>query len=103
MEQVVNMFLHDPSFVDAVVWCSAGDGLRGPCVDEELEATDGSPDSCCIETVPVVMEDRHEFFAKVSGEVIRDTDDAVKLLVVNGGLPYMDVVARGSQSPSWCI
>ena len=59
MEQVIDMFLHDPAFVDSVVWCSAGDGLRGPRVDEKLEATDGSPDSFCIETVPVVVEDRH--------------------------------------------
>ena len=43
MEQDIDMLLHDPSFVDAVVWCSAGDGLRGPCVDEELEAGHWTP------------------------------------------------------------
>ena len=81
------MFLHDPAFVDAVVWCSAGDGLRGPCVDEELDATDGLSDSCCVESVPVVVEDRHKLLAKVSSEGVRDMDDAVKLWVVNGGVP----------------
>ena len=73
--------------------------MRGPCVDEELDATDGLSDSCCVESVPVVVEDRHKLLAKVSSEGVRDMDDVVKLWVVNGGVPYADFVARGKVDP----
>ena len=95
MEKVVDVLLHNPSFVDSIVRWLAADRLGGSCVEPKVEAANRAVYSFFEETVPVILDDRSEFCSKVGRHVVRDFNDSVKLCLVGDCVPLAYVVPYG--------